>query len=422
MISLAYALLWIFVFSMPWERILVLPGIAIVPRVTGGLALGITLFAVVVSGRLRRWHGFHVAAVLFWIWAGANLLFFHSGVRLPAKFWTYGQLLLVVWMIWELAPSERRLRGLLTAYVFGAYIAAIDTLLIYRTQAAALRRFAAGGGDPNDLAMVLALGVPMAWYLGMTYRQPVLAWVCRVYLPLAVVAIGLTGSRGGMVATTVALLTVPLSMTRLSPGRLAMSMAMLGVAGALAVAYVPDTIVQRLLTIGSELEGGRIGGRGKLWEAGLEAFVHKPVAGYGTGHYRQAIFPILAGASQVAHNSYISVLVEQGIVGFLLYMTMLLSVFRAVLKLPVLERRFAIVVLATLGVAMLPLTWEDRRAVWVVLALLLGFSQARVADTRGAARQPLPPESVPVTARPRTRRALGRPAVPHLNDAQDVRA
>ncbi len=421
MTSLAYGLLWVFVFSIPWERILVLPGVAIVPRVTGGLAIGLAVFAVVISGRLRRWQVFHLAALLFWIWAGAYLLFFHGGGRFPAKFWTYGQLLLAVWMIWELAPSERRIRGLLTAYVFGAYIAAFDTLLLYRRSAAALRRFAAGGADPNDLAMVLALALPMAWYLGMTYRRPLLRWVCLAYVPLAAVAIGLTGSRGGMVATTVALLTVPLSMTRLSPGRLVTAMLMLAVAGALAVVYVPETIVQRLFTIGSELEGGRIGGRGKLWEAGLEAFVHRPVAGYGTGHYRQAIFPILGGASQVAHNSYISVLVEQGMVGFLLYMAMLGSVFVSVLKLPVLERRFAVVLLATLGVAMLPLTWEDRRAVWVVLAILLGFSQARIAETRGAARQPLPRAAAPVVARPRTVRSMERPTAGR-SDAQDATA
>jgi O-antigen ligase len=421
MTSLAYATLWIFVFSMPWERLLVLPGVAIIPRVTGALALSLALLAVVISGRFRRWHLFHVLALLFWLWAGATLFFIHSGARLPAKFWTYGQLLLVLWMIWELAPSESRLRGLLTAYVFGAYVAAFDTILLYRRQGEALRRFAAGGADPNDLAMVLALALPMAWYLGMTYRQPLLRWTCRAYLPAAVVAIGLSGSRGGMAAATVALLFVPLSMTKLSPGRLLSSMVMLGLAGALAVAYVPETLLERFSTIGTELEGGRIGGRAKLWKAGLQAFAYKPVAGYGTGHFRTAITPILGGASQVAHNSFISVLVEQGIMGFVLYMTMLASVFVAVMKLATLERRFGLVLLATLGVAMLPLTWEDRRAVWVILAMLLGFSQAVIVQT-GIVRQPAPSPAAPVAARSRAVRPWKRPPAPGRKDAPDAMA
>ncbi len=419
---LAYPFLWIFVFSMPWERILVLPGISIIPRVTGAVALGFALLTVLVHGRFRRFHWFHIVALLFWIWAGAYLFWFHSGERLPAKFWTYAQLLLVLWMIWELATTERLQRGLLTAYVLGGYVAAFDTILLFRRKAEVLRRFAVGGGDPNDLAMVLALGIPMAWYLGMTYRQPLLRWVCRGYVPIAVLAIGLSGSRGGMVATTVALSFVPLSMTRLSPGRLVSAMVMLTVAGGLAVAYVPETLVERLATIGTELEGGRIGGRGKLWKAGLEAFAYRPVAGYGTGHFKSAIEPMLGGMSQVAHNSFISVLVEQGIVGFLLYMAMLVSVARAVLKLSTLERRFALVLLATLGIAMLPLTWEDRRAVWVILAMVMGFAQARIAQMGGAALQPSPSEPAPVVARPRSARRPVRPTVPGGSDAPDATA
>jgi hypothetical protein len=38
MTSFAYAALWIFVFSVPWEKTLALPGLSIVARVTGGLA------------------------------------------------------------------------------------------------------------------------------------------------------------------------------------------------------------------------------------------------------------------------------------------------------------------------------------------------------------------------------------------------
>ena len=413
MTSIAYGLLWLFVFSVPWERILVLPGVAIVSRVTGGVALALTLAAVIMTGRFRRWHMVHMAALLFWIWAGANLLIFHGGERFPAKYWTYGQLLLVFWMIWEAAQTESRARGLMMAYVFGAYVAALDTLFIYRSHAGALRRYAAGGADPNDLAMVLALAIPMAWYLGMTARKPLTQWICRAYLPLGVLAVGLSGSRGGMATATLALLIVPLSMVRLSPGRLVSAMVMLTIAGGLAVAYVPETIVERLSTIGTELEGGRIGGRGKLWVAGLEAFVYHPIGGYGTGLFKGAITPLLGGAAQVAHNSYISVLVEQGIVGFVLYMTMVLGVLRSVFKLPQLERRFGLVLMGTLGMAMLPLTWEDRRAVWTVLALVLVFSQSYLARPSSVVWEPVadPSRQVPVRSRFSRRRPREIPDV-----------
>jgi O-antigen ligase len=419
MTSIAYAALWIYVFSVPWEKTLALPGVAIIARATGATALGLALLAVVISGRFRRWHPFHVAAVLFWGWAAIELLLFHSGDRLPHKFWTYGQLILVAWMIWELAPSEKRQRGLMTAFVFGAYVAAFETFRVYRREMGALRRFAAGGLDGNDLAMVFALALPMAWYLGMTYRQPLLRWACRAYLPVGVLTVGLTGSRGGMLATTMALLAVPLSMTRLSPGRLATSITVLAAAGVLAVAYVPETLIERLATTRTEVEGGSFSGRGKLWRAGLAVFPENPVFGYGTGGFKSAITPRLGLASQVAHNSFLSVLVEQGIVGFLLYMMMFLAVFRSVLKLPTLERRFALVLLATLGVAMFPLTWEDNRAVWFILAALLGFSQAMAAARGLAQPQPPPRRVAPLASRPRAPRSVERLTVPGQAEAED---
>ena len=59
MISVAYAALWVFVFAVPWERLIVLTGVSIITRVTGALALGLAL-AVVVTGpsrltRVCRW-------------------------------------------------------------------------------------------------------------------------------------------------------------------------------------------------------------------------------------------------------------------------------------------------------------------------------------------------------------------------------
>jgi O-antigen ligase len=379
MSSLAYAALWLFVFSVPWESLIRINSVNVMSKATGAIALGFAVIAFVMSGRIRRWHVLHLAAFLFLIWAAATLSVMHSGDRLPYKYWTFVQLFLVLWIVWEVAVSGRRQIGLLTAYTLGAYITAFGTIMVFRRSGSDASRFAAGGADPNDLAMILALGLPMAWYLGMTYRRPLLRWVCRAYLPIALLAIALTGSRGGMLAGLTALLIVPLAMT-LSPGRLATAIVMLVVSGALAMAYVPDKIVERLATTGVEVEDLSLGGRVKLWKAGIRAFGQHPVTGVGVSGFKTAVDPLLGTTTQVAHNSFVSVLVEEGVVGFVLYMMMFVAVFLAVLDLPRIERRFALVLMATLLVAMMPLTWEDRKPVWIVLAMLLGFSQAYVAE------------------------------------------
>jgi exopolysaccharide production protein ExoQ len=381
MTTIAYAALWTFVFAVPWETVITLPGLAIVTRVTGMIAAVLALMAVVVSGRARPLKAFHVWAVLFVLWIACELMFFNtSWTKLPNKFLTFVQLLVVLWIAWEVAVTRKQQLGLLTAYVMGCYIAALDTLLVYRRESAVLRRFAAGEADPNDLAMTLALGFPMAWYLGMTYDRPLIRWLCRLYIPVGLLGIGLTGSRGGMVASIVGLSLIPWTLNRVSSRNRALALVLIMMSGVLAVRYVPTTLIERFASTQSDIEEGKVGGRLKLWVAGAKAFSYKPIVGYGVTSFKRAIDPYLYQQSQVAHNSYLSVLVEEGLVGLFLWMLMLSAAFFAILKLPLDERRFALVLFATLLITMLPLTWEDRKQVWVVLAMLVGLSQARVAE------------------------------------------
>jgi O-antigen ligase len=403
--SLAYAALWIFIFALPWQNIIVIPGVGTISRLMGMIAFALLLLAAVLSGRLRRWRPFHLSALLFLLWAGWGL--YRGEMRhvddyeiMVHKFVTYVQLFLVLWMVWELAPTPRRQLGLLFAYVLGAYVAAVNTILVYRRAASTVRRFAAEGFDPNDLAMTLALAMPMAWYLGLMYRRTIWRWLCRGFLPVGLMALVLTGSRGGLIAGIVGLLIVPFTMVRFSPGRIAAAVLLLGGGGVIAVANAPDVVVQRLATTQDQFQEGGMNGRLRIWSAGVEALMQRPVFGHGTGGFERAVVPIL-GSRRGAHNSFLGVLVEQGVLGFLLYAAMFVTVFRQVLRLSFMERRFALVLLTTLGVAMLPLTWDDAKPVWFVLGFLIAFAESmRLRAGELPTEQQVPRPPVPTVGRP----------------------
>src|SRR5512141_587255 len=121
MSSVAYAALWIFIFTLPWERLVVLPGLNIVTRATGVVALALALFAILVSGRVRRWRLFQVAALMFVTWTGFTTWWLHMPA-IPQKFYTFVQLFVVLWLLWELAPTVKRMRGLVTAFALGAFV------------------------------------------------------------------------------------------------------------------------------------------------------------------------------------------------------------------------------------------------------------------------------------------------------------
>ena len=388
MTTVAYAALWLFCFAVPWENIIVIPGLGTISKLLGIVAMGLALLAALSSASVRRILPFHIAALLFVIWAGLGTFYVADEGRGLNKFFTYFQLLLVLWMIWELGSTRKRQLGLLFAYVCGATVAASNTIMVYRSLFGTTnRRFAAEGFDPNDLGMTLALALPMAWYLGMTYRQPLMRWLCRLYIPLGLVAIGLTGSRGALIASIVALTLVPLSVTQLSRAKFTAAVLLLVASGVIAVAYIPATSWQRFGTTKSEVEGGTLNDRLFIWKAAVRAFSHQPMMGYGTSGFNWTVH------SQ-PHNAYLAVLIENGFVGFVLYMSMFFAVFVKLLRLPPLERRFTLVLLATLGVAMLPLGWEDRKPVWFILGTLAALSQAHLVGWRPArqqaARRPAP--------------------------------
>jgi O-antigen ligase len=417
MYSFAYGALWLFVFVVPWENMIVIPGLGTISKALGMFALVVTAFAPLISGRLRRVRFFHITAMVFVLLAGASVFRAYDNQQWALlRTGTYVQLLLVVWMIWELAPAVGRQRGLLMAYVLGAYVAGLATIRAYlmgEGTSATLRRFAAEGFDANALGTILALAVPMAWYLSLTYRRPILQWLCRGYLPVAVFAIGLTASRGALVVVTVALLIVPLTLTRLTPAKMLGGMVLLLVCGALAAVYVPQQSLDRFSTISSEVEGGHLGGRGQVWMGGMRAFARRPLLGYGAANFKGAVEPYV-GRRVVAHNAYLSVLVEQGIIGFVPWFLMFVAVFRQVRRLPPMERRFGLVLLGALGVALLPLSWEDKKPVWFILGVLAAFSEAlrpgRTGTTPIQQSQPLRP--VPVARRGMTPRPRVYPVAP----------
>ena len=82
MSALAFAAVWLFIFTLPFENVLaIIPGVGLVTKITGGLALAAAVGHMMIAGRVRRWHGFHLAGLLFVIWGGLELFFLSAGER-----------------------------------------------------------------------------------------------------------------------------------------------------------------------------------------------------------------------------------------------------------------------------------------------------------------------------------------------------
>ena len=223
----------------------------------------------------------------------------------------------------------------------------------------------------------------MAWYLAVGRGSWLTRWVNRAYVPVALVALLLTASRGGFVAALPALALIPWTFGRLD-WRSKLVLSVLVVASIWLVAImVPTESWERLATLQSD---GTMGYRRIIWNAGFHVALDHPVIGVGAGGFPLSVAQELAKPFP-AHNAFLSVLVEQGVIGLLIFGSLFVAAIIPHWRTPPLQNRLRVALLATLIIGMIPQNWDYVKSTWFILALLA--SQGSSAE-RGRRRSSFP--------------------------------
>ena len=182
--------------------------------------------------------------------------------------------------------------------------------------------------DNNDFALALVMNVPLLWYLGLAKENR--WWVrpaTRVAVVLTIVTIVMTESRGGFLA----LCAVALWCAWRS-GQLFRAIAGLFVSVVLFFSFAPQSVLDRLATIGDSGESSAAA-RLTAWQTAFRMIVDNPIWGVGLRNFQSRYLdysllpPEVAQQTYVAHNSYLQVWAESGTPAFVAYLVMLASVF-----------------------------------------------------------------------------------------------
>jgi O-antigen ligase len=382
---------------MPWQNGVVIPGFGTISRVVGIAAFLLGVLAVLDSGQLRFPELAHVLIALFVIWVGLTYFWSFSPWRTGVAIITYLQLLAMVCLVWQFAQTYREQVLLLRAVVLGTYVSCIATVVEYfQGTYVYYHRYSGAGFNPDELGLILAMSIPVSLYLILRERGK---WIVLLYvgqLVLAVSTILLTASRGPVLACLGTLLFVPFVIRHLTSGQKALGAAFMILGGFVAFLLVPATSWTRLSTIGSELRAGTLNERTMIWQTGWQVFGESPFRGIGAGAFAPAIqhalgMPFLGPPNEgpsseevqhdpelVAHNSFISVLVEEGVIGFVLFLAVLLVIIRCAFRLPQLEKMFWLSFFMTWILGVSTLTYEDRKLPWLLFAILIGQAASQI--------------------------------------------
>jgi O-antigen ligase len=255
-------------------------------------------------------------------------------------------------------------------------------------------RFGPGGATPNTYACDMAIVFFVA-YFGLLRRHRGIAYFLAPVFLYGIVA---TGSRTGLialVATPLLALLVPRLVARL--GWRVLTLYIVGATFlavmALAIPSVTDLALERYTTLSQIQSEETWNGRWSSWQGALDVIASHPILGVGAGNFAEATIDyseqVFEGAvedgepTSVAHNIYLGIASELGLVGLTLFLGVLFFLFRAAV--PLAQRSDLgtgiLVGLIVFMIAGLTLPWGDHKMVYYlfgsVLALQLHYSGRR---------------------------------------------
>jgi O-antigen ligase len=366
----------LFVFFIPWEGVVELPGLGTATKLIGFVLAAFWLAAVVITGRFRKPDPFHIVVTIFVLWNAVSIFWSANPGKTVTHLQTWAQILVLVFIMWDLYDTRTALLSALQMFVLGEYVAigyAISNFASGNVYYTTYQRFSpAGQTNPDGFGFILALGIPVAWYLASSSNiggkwSGLLKIVNYAYIPAAFLGISLSGTRTALLASIPAMAFGIASLARLRLwARVAIFLVFVA-AIFISLPYLQTlTSFQRFSTIGAELGEGDLNQRSGIWSDGLAAFAERPLVGVGRNMYRS-----VNSLGKLAHNSFISVLVEVGLIGFALFGIILTLAVLQALGQPKWDKRFWLTFLAVWVIGASSLSWEFRKPTWLLLSLMV---------------------------------------------------
>ena len=391
------------------------PALSLIKPVTlaGMLAIALCLLDRVPARRLKpldvratRW----MIALAIWM-----------ALSVPGALWPGGafataldfvKTVLISLVIITAVRSVQDVERLTLIYFVGAVIFAAVVLSRMQFQLAAEGRLERlYFYDSNDFATYTITAMPLGLYFASSERRLWVRWAAWGGIALLAAGFIWSGSRGGFLAF---MAVIAYFLLRYTSVKRSWRWSAVAVIGILFIATAGDAYWTRINTVLHPTRDYNLTsdqGRLQLWYRGVGYMLDHPVLGVGAGNFPRAegtISPLIEltprGRSVKwgpPHNSYVQVGAELGIVGLLIFAAFLISVFRALRRLPtgtgppvrLAQSLTASLIGFVVGALFLTLAYHDM--LYMLTALALGLRQVTV---NAAAIRPVEPPHVSVAS------------------------
>ncbi|MBM3323404.1 O-antigen ligase family protein [candidate division WOR-3 bacterium] len=328
-----------------------LPAVPLASSATAFLG-GLTLVSCLVGALMRRRVVFSSRDGTYgWVFAFglASLagLALSTGGDPFQGLYTYGQLVVLAWLTNQLVVTRKNAETLMVVWILIMVVtqvvglAGFDFSVLGREN-----RLAGPNRSPNELAFYSVSGICFALYFLLNARSVLSRALAIAVLGLATMSVFLSGSRGGLLVLA-AVVFFAMSSLRTGlvrglrfSGVLLLFLAVLLLTTNFNFDFVPGLVRQTRQGVADVAAGRSSDARVRITRWGLRSWGARPIfgVGFGTGVEAGAFSGNPSGRN-ASHSSYLTALVETGIVGLFLFCGLLLATWRNLSQRPPEEQR-----------------------------------------------------------------------------------
>ncbi len=261
-------------------------------------------------------------------WVAVSVIWAENSGAVYESLLRYALNTLLLLIVFSALRTNRHVVWVLTGFVVGAAFSAAYGLVVPPDPGVG-ERLSGRGLHPNESAALFVAAAVLAAALAASLRdRPLSRFAAAIGALICTYGAMLTLSRGGLVALAAALIAAILMAGRWRRAVAALAaVVVLGAVGYFGVVASPDAKAR----VTNVAEGGGTG-RVDIWTIGWRMVQDEPLRGVGSGNfkYRSVHYLLEPGALEradyivddpkVAHNTYLQVLAELGIVGLVLFL------------------------------------------------------------------------------------------------------
>jgi hypothetical protein len=342
-----------------------------ISRVAGLAAIVAGTAAVALRKQVRLLGSVHMAMAGLILWSAITLCWSVTPDLTVQRLMTSLQLFVMVLMIWELCVEETDVVQILGAFVLGTILPALSTLRAFLPgQETLQQRAAVAGYDPNGLAFMLAISLPVAYYLILRDKSAISA-LYRLQMGFAVCAILLSGSAATMVAMVVGLSLVFWTAHILPARSRVNAFALIMVLAGAGIVFTPAGLWRH---ISEESRNGGITLSATV-DNGVQTLRSAPVGGYGAGTMGPA-----ASGTRVRRNTTPTLISETGVVGVGCFFAILGVLVMSAERMSGASKSFWLTVIAVWAVGVCAANAECSQPAWLLFGLLASHAASVKQD------------------------------------------